>query len=336
MLDKIQNIKELAAYLYIDEKELTAIQTENAYKVFKIPKPGSSEKRTIETPTGKLETMLHQLCDGLQWLYLGHKTEAAYGFIRSLKNDVDKRNIYTNAQRHVGHSYLLNIDFDNFFYQIDTVKVKNIFSDFAIFSFAPETEDMLTKLVTYKGRLPMGSPTSPPMSNFATILLDIDLIKWANLNNITYTRYVDDLSFSSDSAITGRHFEQILQVLMEHRFKIDPQKTKWYGLNDEKEITGLIVTDTVSVPPQFINEFEKEVEKLKDLSAYAMRYPDYHVMEWILKLKQVLNGRLAFIQMIYGKNSPVFLKLKHQLQNLDDDARFEQSISWRYAGYEFH
>ncbi len=336
MLNKIQTPKELADYLSVDEQELEELQTENAYKVFQIPKPGKNEKRTIETPTGKLETLLHRLCDGLQWLYLDHKTEAAYGFIRSLKNETDKRNIYTNAQRHLGNSYLVNIDFDNFFYQVDVTKVKAIFSDSAIFSFTPDTENLLTRLVTFKGRLPMGSSTSPPLSNFATIPLDNTLLLWAQKNNITYTRYVDDLSFSSNKPITDNIFSEIMQMLKAHQFVADPNKTKWFGKNDEKEITGLIVGKTVTVPPIFLTEFEKELEKLKDLFAYSMQYPDYHVMEWIAKLKQVLHGRLAFIQMIYGKSHPVFLKLLHKMENLDNDAMIEQSISWRYAGYDFH
>jgi len=336
MLDKIQTPGELAAYLFLDENELAGLQPDTAYKVFQVSKAGSTEKRTIETPTGKLETLLHRLCDGLQWLYLDHKTDAAYGFIRSLKNDTDKRNIYTNAQRHVGNHYLLKIDFDNFFYQIDKPKVKNIFNDYNIFSFTGDTEELLTRLVTFKGRLPMGSSTSPPLSNFATIQLDNDLLRWAHQNNITYTRYVDDLSFSSKTTLTDRHYEQILQLLQLHHFIADPQKTKWYGKNDEKEITGLIVGNTITVPPKFIDEFEKEFQRLKELFAYAMQYPDYHVMEWITKLKQVLHGRLAFIQMIYGKNHPVFLKLLHQFENLDNDAMIQQSISWRYAGYDFH
>lgn len=336
MLDKIHTPKELAGFLMLKEKELVKIQPETAYKVFRIPKPGKNEKRTIETPTGMLEPLLHRLCDGLQWLYLEHKTDAAFGFIRSMKNDADKRNIYTNAQRHLGNNYLLNIDFDNFFYQVDVTKVKNIFNDYTIFSFTPETEDLLTRFVTFRGRLPMGSPTSPPLSNFATIPLDNDLLKWARGNHITYTRYVDDLSFSSNASITDRHYEQITQLLQTHHFVADPQKIKWYGKSDAKEITGLMVGKTVTVPSTFIDEFEKELQKLKELFAYTMQYPDYHVVEWIDKLKQVIHGRLAFIQMVYGKEHPVYLKLLHRFENLDNDAMAEQSISWRYAGYEFH
>ena len=336
MIGNIHTIKELSAFLMIDQDELQAIQPDKHYSVFKIPKPGSTEKRTIETPTGKLETILHRLCDGLQWLYLDHKTDAAYGFIRDIKNDPDKRNIYTNAQKHLNHDYLLNIDFDHFFYQVDENKIANIFADYNIFSLLPDTEKLLIHLVAFKGRLPMGSPTSPPLSNFATIQLDIELSKWSEQNKITYTRYVDDLSFSSKFKITEHHFSQITELLNIHRFKVNPNKMKWYDKDEIKKITGLIVGKSVTVPDEFISSFENELIKLKDLFAYALQYPDYHVLEWITKLKQVLNGRLAFIQMIYGKNHLVYLNFRKQLENIDNAEMIEQSVSWRYAGYEYH
>lgn len=336
MIGKIHTIKELSGFLMISQKELQEIQPEQYYNVFQIPKPGSDEKRTIETPTGKLEMILHRLCDGLQWLYLDHKTEAAYGFIRDIKNNPDKRNIYTNARKHLHNEYLLKVDFDNFFHQVDQHKIENIFNDTRIFSFLPETEKILSRLVAFKGRLPMGSPTSPPMSNFATIQLDIELLKWTRQYAITYTRYVDDLSFSSKHPITEQHYNHIIEISNNHQFIIDPQKTKWYDKKEVKEITGLIVGNTIAVPDEFITGFEDELKKLKDLYLYALQYPDYHVLEWITKLKQILQGRLAFIQMIYGKNHPVYRRLFQQLVNMDNTDTIEKSVSWRYAGYEYH
>ncbi len=336
MIGKIRTIEELSAFLMISPKELQELQPELLYRVFQIPKPGKNEKRTIETPIGKLEIVLHHLCDGLQWLYLEHKTEAAYGFIRDLKNDPDKRNIYTNARKHLNNGYLLKIDFDNFFHQVDESKVSNIFNDYRIFALLPETEKILTRLVTFKGRLPMGSPTSPPMSNFATIQLDIELSKWSRKNAMTYTRYVDDLSFSSKQPIKEQHLDQIIEITNSYRFKIDHEKTKWYNKDEIKEITGLIVGKTITVPDEFITGFEDELKKLKELYMYALQYPDYHVMEWMSKLKQTLQGRLAFMQMIYGKGHPVYQKLHQQLENMDNTETIEQSVSWRYAGYDYH
>ncbi len=334
MLSKIKNLKELACYLGVTQKQLTQIQPETQFITFQIPKPGKTEKRTIEAPTGNLKFLLDRLSDGLQWLYSDHRTKAAQGYIRSVKNDPDKRTIFTNAKKHLGKKYLLNIDLDNFFHQISEKKVREIFSHSQLFSFDTQTEEFLAKFVCYKGRLPMGSPTSPPLSNFATIDLDNELTLWAKHQRINYTRFVDDLSFSADKPITDAHFNVINDILDSHQFKADPEKIKWFGPNDTKEVTGLIVGNKISVPAEYLTSLEAEIQKLKEIKMYAMNYPDYSVLEWIQKLEKVITGRLAFIQSVYGKESAEYRRLLVLLNKPDDDI-LAQSISWRYSGYEF-
>lgn len=309
MLSRIKTLKELAWYLGITKKQLAQINPETHFITFQIPKPGKNEKRTIESPTGNFKYLLDRLSDGLQWLYSEHRTKAAQGYIRSVKNDPDKRTIFTNAKKHLGKKYLLNIDFDNFFHQITEKKVREIFSHGQLFSFDTATEEYLTKFVCYKGRLPMGSPTSPPLSNFATIDLDNELTLWAKHQRINYTRFVDDLSFSSDKPISDAHFNIINDILDSHQFKADPKKIKWFGSNDCKEVTGLIVGNTISVPAEYLTSLEAEILKLKEIKQYAMNYPDYSVLEWIQKLEQVVAGRLAFLCSVYGKESPEYRRL---------------------------
>jgi RNA-directed DNA polymerase len=323
----------------LKKQELLDIRPEKSYHTFQRPKHNSTEKRTIEAPYGLLKYVLERFADGLQWWYHDHKTDAAFGYVRSSEYENDKRNIYTNARKHLGMKYLVNVDFDDFFHQVDTIKVRNMFSDNSLFSFFPETELLLTQFVTYKGRLPMGSPTSPPLSNFATISLDQELLKWAGQNEITYTRYVDDLSFSSKKPITDQNFEQILQITGSFQFKIDPEKTKWFGKEDPKEITGLIVGKSVTIPDRFLKDFEKSLLKMKEVCNFTDQLPDAHVFEWIEKMKKMMHGRLAFISSVYGKNHPVFLRLRDQLQEIEnhefsDD--IEESLSWRYAGYAYY
>lgn len=335
-LEKIKTIADLASFFYLKKKEITGIVPDECYRVFKIPKPGTDEKRTIETPVGRLKEILERLSDELQWLYYAHKTDAAYGYVRSPDTDIDKRNIYTNARKHLDMNYLVNMDFDNFFHQIDTTKVRNVFSDYNLFSFKTETISLLVSLVTFNGRLPMGSSTSPPLSNFATIGLDNDLLKWCSGNNINFSRYVDDLSFSSKKPISGKHYDEITEIMLSHRFAIDPAKTKWYGKKDTKIITGLNVGKNITIPDEFISEFEECISKIRDMHAFTHQFPDSNVFEWIDKMNGVMRGRLAFVRSIYGKTHPVFLNLQKQLDRIYEHDTIVQSMSWRYAGYEYH
>ncbi|PKO95716.1 MAG: hypothetical protein CVU12_08625 [Bacteroidetes bacterium HGW-Bacteroidetes-7] len=335
MLGKIKTTKELALYLGTSYEKLNKIDPEKSFASFYINKHGSTEKRLIEYPRGELFRILDRLSDGLQWLYLDHLTTAAYGFIRKLKPNKDPRNIYTNAKRHLGKKYLLNIDLDDFFHQVDTRKLQNLFSDYSLFSLNQESEQLLVKLVSYRGRLPMGSPTSPSLSNFATIGIDNDLSVWAGRNSFDYTRYVDDMSFSSNIKITQNHINQIIEILFAHRFLIDPNKTKIFGPQDTKEVTGLVLGKTITVPDEFINAFMKDINRFSEMHHLACQNPDSRVFEWLEKMRKVLQGRMAFLKMVHGPKNETYKLFQLKLDNIYKPELLETSVSWRYAGYEY-
>jgi RNA-directed DNA polymerase len=335
MLAKLKTVEQLASFLGTGARELRSLKPQENYLVFQIPKPGKVEKRTIEAPTGILRNLLDRLSDGLQWEYSDHRTNASHGYIRSVSNDPDKRTIFTNASRHLGKKYLLNIDLESFFYQVTEQKTQEIFADDRFFAFDTEAVNLLAKLVCYNGRLPMGSPTSPALSNFATIDLDNEISRWAGAQKIVYTRFVDDLSFSSNHPLKQGHFDMIRDMLWMHHFVPNKKKIKWYGPDDHKEVTGLMVGSKISLPEEYLVDLKCEFDKLKSVKEFAFLYPDYKVLEWIDKLKQVLAGRLAFVKAVYGGESPVYYALYNQFKESEDFEPQEQSISWRYSGYEY-
>ncbi len=101
MLAQLKTVNQLASFLGIGLRELRQLKPQDHYITFQIPKPGKDEKRTIEAPTRVIRNLLDRLSDGLQWEYSDHRTHAAQGFIRSVKDDPDKRTIFTNARRHL-------------------------------------------------------------------------------------------------------------------------------------------------------------------------------------------------------------------------------------------
>lgn len=335
MLAQLKTIIQLASFLGMGVRELRQLKPQEHYITFQIRKEGSEDKRTIEAPTGIMRNVLDRLSDGLQWLYSDHRTYAAQGFIRSVTNDPDKRTIFTNASKHLGKKYLLNIDLKSFFHQIDEKKVAEIFADDRFFSFDADAVKLLAKLVCYNGRLPMGSSTSPALSNFATIDLDTELSCWAKAQKVTYTRFVDDLSFSSNLELKPGHYEMIRDMLWMHRFVPNPNKIKWFGPDDVKEVTGLIVGKKISLPHEYLIDLRHEFDRLKAVKEYALMYPDYLVLEWIQKLERMVAGRLAFVKAVYGCESETYRKLLHQKSENEAMEPEVQSLSWRYSGYEF-
>ena len=335
MLAQLKTINHLASFLGIGIRELKQIKPQDHYITFEIRKPDSDEKRTIEAPTGIMRNVLDRLSDGLQWQYSDHRTDAAQGYIRSVSNDPDKRTIFTNATKHLGKKYLLNIDLKSFFYQIDEQKVAEIFADDRFFAFDTEAVKLLAKLTCYNGRLPMGSSTSPALSNFATIDLDMELSRWAKAQKIVYTRFVDDLSFSSNLQLKPGHYDMIRDMLWSHRFVPNHNKIKWFGPNDIKEVTGLIVGKKISLPHEYLVDLRSEFERLKSVKEYALLYPDYLVLEWVQKLERMVTGRLAFVKAVYGAESEIYRKLLDQKNENEEMEPEIQSMSWRYSGYEF-
>lgn len=91
----------------------------------------------------------------------------------------------------------------------------------------------LTNLTTWKYELPQGTPTSTHIANL--VFLDTDLlIDLCNKHNITYTRYVDDLTFSSQQDF--QHLlTDILKIVTENNFKLSYRKTQYKG---KQTITG--------------------------------------------------------------------------------------------------
>lgn len=161
----INSIRTLCRVLRIDQRKLQLLMSQPKYRSFKIPKR-SGGVREIEVPGADLKRVLVQLNKYLQSVYLFERSHAAYGFIVGVRNDDDRRCIVSNAKRHVGKKYLLNLDLKDFFHSVTRDKVIEIF-DTPPFNFRRDLPVILADLVTHQGRLPMGTSTSPVLSNFA-------------------------------------------------------------------------------------------------------------------------------------------------------------------------
>ena len=191
------------------------------YKTFSIKKK-SGANRTINAPVKGLKSILRSLNFVLQCMYKTH--DAATGFV------MDK-SIIDNAKKHVGHHYVLNLDLKDFFHSFDRNRVKMGFI-YEPFNLRGEREPMaflLASLCTHpfeingevKTALPQGSPTSPTLTNILCKKLDRRLNGLANRFGATFTRYADDITFSSPHNIyKDKAFNQELKRIIEEDQKL--------------------------------------------------------------------------------------------------------------------
>lgn len=297
------------------------------YKAFTIKKRSGAD-RTIHAPVKGLKTILRSLNFVLQCMYESHK--AATGFVL-------EKSIVDNAKKHVGHHYVLNLDLKDFFHSFDRNRVK-IGLMYAPFNLRGDKEPLaflLASLCTHpfeidgvvKTVLPQGSPTSPTLTNILCKKLDYRLSGLANRFGVTYTRYADDITFSSlHNIFKNEEFNKELRRIIEddQKLEINPAKTRLQKTDYRQEVTGLIVNDKVNVRRRYVKQIRMWLyywEKYGYEKAEQIFRRDYivdkgHVKNMNAHLINVLDGKLEFLKMVKGAEDGTYKGLKQRFDKL--------------------
>lgn len=128
-----------------------------------------------------------------------------------------------NAKKHLGKKYRFTTDIKRFYPSIDNDMV---YKSFVNLNFSHDVSRLLTLLTTYKWCLPQGTPTSLGVANLVFMPIDEEINKYCESNNIFYTRYVDDLTFSASFDFKKNTFE-ILKIIEKSIFNINHLKTSY-------------------------------------------------------------------------------------------------------------
>jgi RNA-directed DNA polymerase len=324
---------EHAAVLLLTKPHLLQLRTiKPQYHIYEIPKKDGG-RRLIEDPHLPLKKLQRHLNRYLQACYFMQRPAAVYGFCISTRHEVP-RNIVTHAAVHCGCRHMLNLDLRDFFHSITEEKVRNWWlASFPRFS-RPLVE-LLTALVTFRGRLPMGSPCSPVISNFAVLDMDHELMTFARTAGLRYTRYADDLTFSSQKPVTLSDQQFIRSVITHYGFSIQEKKWRLYSANDPKMVTGLLVTaDDVRLPDAFTHQLSHEIERLRSTMLVEQRYQTGMSYRKLGLLRQELAGKIRFAAMVLGQSDPLIIRLHNEYeQALHPPADFE-SAGWLEVPYQ--
>ncbi len=323
---------ELAHVLGTDRHRLVLHAKRPKYHLFDLRKPDGSF-RPIEDAVPELKAILRALNDLLQAVYWTVRTPAAYGYVRSPRGTRDVRSVATNARRHLHARWMVNVDLEDFFHQVHTARVETIFRQHP-FRYPPPLARLLARLTTFQGRLPMGSPTSPALSNFAAMALDRDLMAWADGTGLVYTRFVDDLTFSCgqpgkmDRPLGPKHVALVEHHLAVHGFKVNPVKTRLYGPADSKLVTGLVVDAEVRAPDTLVASIEREVERIAAAERLWQLCGAHAAPAWLHRARQVTGGKVAFIGQALGRRHGTYTRLARQLARAADPPSDDEVRSW--------
>ena len=168
----------------------------------------------------------------------------------------DGRGTRENAKAHQGKKHHFVTDLKSFFPRTSHGRVYRVFT--SVLGFTPDAARIATRLTTYDGGLPQGTHTSPRLADLAFLQVDRQLDQFCKQERITYTRYVDDLSFSSPHPFQSR-VPEIKAIINDgnNRYRVH-QGAKTYYTTGPVEITGIVVyNNRIRVPKVLIDRWSQ-------------------------------------------------------------------------------
>lgn len=210
--------------------EYVASLTQHKYfKQISNRKSDGTLRMIYEPKTDEHSALYKSIYEGLKE-YQPQLHDAVHGFRSGYSN-------VTNAAQHLSANHLFNIDIENFYAQINDIDVLAVFLELGANT---EVATYLSKLCTIDGVLPQGLNTSPDIANHHLNSLDNALSEYAFEQDITYTRYVDDMSFSSKSQIEA---SEICDIVESFGLPLAQTKRKYQKRGANQYVTGLTIFD---------------------------------------------------------------------------------------------
>lgn len=295
------------------------------YRHFSIPKKSGGIRR-IASPSRGLRNILHYVNIMLKAIY--QPSAYAMGF-------VEGKSVVDNASRHIGQNYVFNTDLENFFPSIAQPRVwKRL--QLPPFNFPPLIASTLAGLCCVKEKqedgtyiyvLPQGAPTSPLITNAICDKLDHRLSGLAHRLGLHYSRYADDITFSSMHNVyqIGGVFRKELNCIIEGQgFHMNDKKTRLQKIGQRQEVTGLTISNQVNVSKKYVSEIRNILhiwEKYGYNDAYKRFYPQYKANKGHIKkgepiLENVLYGKLQYLKMVKRYKDPVYIALQARYDRL--------------------
>ena len=295
-MKKIKTRNDFAKFIGVKLQTLTYLlyikKIDNCYNTLEIPKK-NGDTRTICVPNKNLKKVQKKLYNKLSTYYDEIKTQN--NFTSKISHGFEKnRSIVTNAEVHKNKRYVVNLDLLDFFPSINFGRVRSYFIKNNYFEINDDIATILAQLTCYKGTLPQGAPTSPLIANMICNIMDIRILKIAKKYRLDYTRYADDLTFSTNNKYFLNDYDKFLEDIKNiiHRsgFELNSKKTRLLFSNSRQEVTGLVVNKKISVP--------KEYYKNTRAMAHSLYKNGYFLIDDEVGTIEQLEGRFSFINQI--------------------------------------
>jgi len=254
------------------------------------------------------------------------KSALSHGFRRNFS-------IITNAKVHTNRRYVFNTDLSDFFGTINFGRVRGFFIKNKNFNLDPTIATIIAQIACHDNSLPQGSPCSPVISNLIGHVLDIRLASLAKRCGCTYSRYADDITFSTNKknfppkiAIenVGVHpnwsiGSSLLRILDRSGFSVNSSKTRMQLRQSRQDVTGLVVNKKANTKWEYRHQARAMVDNLRKTGGFFYQPPIVNLAGEVTKENEAgtieqLNGMLSFIHFV-------------NLQELEKDTKKGNSLS---------
>lgn len=300
----------LLRHLTLSPAELKKIRyfRHRMYRRFALAKKQGRE-RVIDAPDERLKLLQRKIAPLLDRLY--DVRQPVHGFIVG-------KSVKTNASAHLRGRFIINVDLKDFFPSITESRVVGMLTAIGVDSAAAKIVGILCCLGQ---RLPQGAPTSPVLSNMICFRMDRQLLAFAKGARCIYTRYADDITFSSHQPPvtvfagqvppSGRLSPDLLSpdllgIYAANGFALNPSKLYYADRYSRRTVTGLKVNELLNVDRRFVRNLRAAIHSVETsgLENAQAKFRDRH--GGTSDLGAHLEGKISWLRHVRGQTDPVF------------------------------
>ncbi|UZD90320.1 retron St85 family RNA-directed DNA polymerase [Cognatishimia activa] len=292
-------IQQIARTTKLDVQDLRhlAASADRRYKVYLIPKRGHGHRK-IEHPSREIKALQRWITKVIIDRFPVHHAATAYRKGSGVRE---------NAERHRTSRYTNRYDFANFFPSFGQTQVENFVKQEAEKLGMPFDDDDLRfvgNIVCRFGRLSIGAPSSPALTNAMMFDFDRALFDWCQSKGLIYSRYADDLFISANEPDRLKKLEPLIakakRDVAHLTLRLNRRKTTYLSKKYARRVTGVIITSD--------HKLSIGRERKREIKALVHRW---------------LNGKLDAGEIYYMRGLLAFAR--------DIEPEFEKNLRSKYG-----
>lgn len=300
------------------------------YCTFKVTKKSGGE-REIEAPFEEIKAIQEKFLKLLYSIY--SPRGCVHGFCRG-------KSIATNAKMHVGKRYVVSIDLKDFFHSINFYRILGLLKC-DMYRFGHEVAAVIAHAACHNKRLPMGGVMSPIISNMMAGSLDMSMKRLARIYQMSYSRYADDLTFSSNRDISAdflcldpadnRWRGEVVDEILKKGFFVNENKIRIKHCTARQEVTGVIVNKKLNIRRSYVDRIRGALHAWE---VYGENKAQTRLIDLVghkVRIRNYISGMLAHLNNVKGRDDVVFQKLMKRFMCLCGED-YLAGFDWNYSG----